>query len=136
MLAGALGLLFVAVGAAIFSITQAWAMSCTRAPWPRHALAWTVSTVALVLPVFLFLGFPYGIDTAHHNVAWSAIGLSAVTTGASFALARWRGLAPAVEGSDLRELAWRLFPVHTGVLIVLGPVDALILILRFIGNIH
>jgi len=136
MLAGVLGLLFITVGAAICSITQAWAMSATRAHLRRHALAWTASTVVLVLPVFLFLGFPYGIDTAHYNVAWSAIGLSALTTGSAFALARWRGPAPPGQGSDLRELAWRLFPVHTGVLIVLGPVDALILMLMFVGNIH
>jgi uncharacterized membrane protein YbhN (UPF0104 family) len=131
-----LGLLFVTVGAVILSLAQAWAMSSTSSQLSRHVLAWTASALILVLPVFLLLGFPYGIDAAHHNVAWSAIGLSGLTTGAAFALARRRDPAAAAQGFDLPENAWRLFPMHMGVLIVLGPVDALILGRMFLGNIH
>ena len=129
-------LLFVAVGAAVLSVAQAWAMTVAPSRGSRYLIAWNVSTVALAAPVLLVLGFPAGIDPAIYDVAGTAIVLSALTTAAAFAIARFRSPSPVAQTAVLFERARRLFPVHVGVLIVLGAVDLLILGVVFIGHIH
>jgi hypothetical protein len=102
----------------------------------RLSHAWLVSAAAMA-PTLLFLfGFRDQIPSSHRNVAWTALVLSSVTAAVSFRIAHRLRRSAESQPTDLLERAWRLFPVHVGVLIVFGAVDVLILGFLFLGNIH
>ena len=123
------------LGAAALSVGEAWAELTPGWKPARYAIVWTLCTTALVLPVFLFLGFPGELASSHTNVAWAGIALSALTISAALGYAR-RWWPSSMETLSFRALATRLFAIHLAVLVVVGAADLLILGMIFLGNIH
>lgn len=126
-------LLFAAGGAVVLSVAQAWAMVAPTKR-SRYLFVWALGTSVLAFPIVFSVW--YGDAAAHYNVAWTAIVLSALTTAAALTVAAALGSSWAVHIPALWQRAQRLFPIHFGVLVVLGAVSMLLLMLVFVGNIH
>lgn len=126
---------YVVLGSAALSLGQAWAESAAGWKRVRYVIAWAICTAALALPVFSTFVFPGEFASAHSNVGWTALPLSALTTAAAlgYVQRRW---ASVTHGVGFFKLATRLFPIHLEVLIILGAVDLFILGFVFVGNIH
>jgi uncharacterized BrkB/YihY/UPF0761 family membrane protein len=80
----------IVTGAAVLSVTEAWAAGPSRHRAFRYFLAVLVSTTALTLAMLFLIGFRGEVPPAHRNVAWSALGLAAVTTAVVFAVGNRR----------------------------------------------
>ena len=126
---------YAILGAAALSVGHAWAESTPGWKRVRYVLAWVGCTVGLTFPVFIALGYPGKFASAHSNVGWTALPLSALTTAAALGFTR-RQWSWAARSPGFFRRVTRLFPIHLAVLAVFGAVDLVILSLIFLGNIH
>jgi hypothetical protein len=127
----------VVAAAAVLSVTQASAAGPSRHRAFRYTLAALVSTTALTLTMLFLSGFRGEIPAPpHRNVAWSALGLAALTTAVVFAVGnRRRSTSHAPDGA-LWQRTWACLPANIWLVAGLGVVDMFILTLVFLGNIH
>jgi hypothetical protein len=127
----------VVAGSAVLSVTQAWAAAGpSQYRVFRYSLAVVVSTTALTLAMLFLIGFRRELPSAHRNVAWSALGLAAVTTVIVFAFGNRRRTTSNVPDGALWQRTWAHLPANIGLIAALGGVDMVILFIVFLGNIH
>jgi len=126
----------VVAGAVVLSVTQAWAAAPSPHRAFRYVLAVLVSTTGLTLAMLFLIGFRGEVPPAHRNVAWSALGLAAVTTVVVFAVGNRRRTTSHVPDGALWQRTWACLPANIGLVAALGGVDMFILFMVFLGNIH
>ena len=126
----------VVAGAAVLSVTHAWAAGPARHRAFRYSLAVLVSTAALTLAMLFLIGLLGVVPPAHRNVAWSALALAAVTTAVVFAVGNRRRTTSHVPDGALWQRTWACLPANIGLVAALGVINMFILGMVFLGNIH
>ena len=126
----------VVAGAAVLSVTHAWAAGPARHRAFRYFLAVLVSTTALTLAMLFPMGLLGQVPPVHRNVAWSALALAAVTTAVVFAVGNRRRTTSYAADGALWQRMWTCLPANIWLVAALGVIDMFILGMVFLGNIH
>ena len=123
---------FVLVGAALFSLAQAWALADEDIRPERSLLAAMAMAAVQGLAYWVVL-FQGRSATAQNSTFLLAAAVSILNSAVVFGISWLRyGRAPGATGPTI----WRLFPATLGVFFVLSAIELVVVMFIALSNIH